>query len=158
MELGMVVADVIAWPIFRRFGGGWRHHAVSAVLAVAALAGGIFSNSLFDQARATTPGGDSHAEASLEQALAFEICGKYGFIGDHTRQQKIYAAVDKSRLYESMLSDEYGSIENYCNSVTTRILNNENSIFLLDSLIIAVNASASPIFLGDMHILFRCLI
>ena len=160
------VAQIIAWGFFWRAERPGLRHATAALFAAATVAGGLISHPLLEQARTTKPGPDGHAIISLTEALSYVSCRKYGFLGGQDpnwgpqsgrAHVDFFAPEDRDIPYSQMITQEYGSIENYCSSLTPS-LNNENSTFLLDTLFLTMLPFASPASLAEADVLFRSLI
>jgi hypothetical protein len=132
------VLAVLAWPIFRIPGVGWRRHAIALVLAAAATTFVVAKYGVLTpvQMSALTP--DGHATLSLEHAVALTLCGKLGLAGPKFPQSGLFALGQSApaRPLSQIVVDEYGSIPQYCEHARPTNLNNENTLFYIDALLL----------------------
>jgi hypothetical protein len=152
------VLSVLAWPIFRIPGVGWRRHAIALVLAAAATTFATVKYGVLApvQLSALTP--DGHAALSLEHALALTLCGKLGLAGARFPQPSLFALGQSApaRPFSQIVVDEYGSISQYCEHARPTNLNNENTLLYIDALLLFLPGDDTLQSLATKMVAFRC--
>jgi hypothetical protein len=129
----------LLWPVFR-FPPvkPWLRHLTSGALVLAALAPAAPSA----EAQAKWPralvGADQHGQISLSQALALTFCHRYGAVGP-----SIFPEGPPSQTYEETITARFGSIDRFCQSLHY-YANNENGLFLLETLLLSLPPNDSP--------------
>ena len=150
----------LGWLFYRRSVDRWKSHAFAVFASLIVVAAGAILFDLFGQAgRASLSPGDDHAAISLDQALVFNLCGKYGFRGPQLGSRELVpdAASDGARNvpYARMIAAKHGSIERYCEH-SQRFLNSENGLFVVMSVLLALPPDDTPATLAVKMTAFRC--
>ncbi len=152
---------ILGWLFFRTPEAGWRRHAVAALIALLATLAAVTHSHFF--ASFEKVGDDGHARLSLEEALVLHSCGKYGYVGNkfgnkyRTGTQFLTSdSAPPREPYSAIIAEKYGSVASYCDGAREPILNNENSLFLLDSFLLALPPDDSPNTLALKLEGFRC--
>jgi hypothetical protein len=154
---GRSLPEIVAWPFFRHPGIGRYRCAVAGMLALVATTIGILHTNPFRwPAEPLSP--DGHASLALEQALALHFCGKYGALRADFGKASDFppSMADAGKRYSDSIAQNHGSVERYCADVRPSILNNENSLFLLQAALLALPPDDSPQTLAAKVTAFRC--
>jgi hypothetical protein len=159
------VGKFVAWLFFRSERTDWRGHCVAAMLASVAVIVGVVHFDLVGQARmANLPLGDHHARTSLDQALVFTTCGKYGYVSPLYHQTELFPRlhflgsefVPPNARYSDVFIARHGSLARFCEQSVERKLNSENSSFLMLSALLAFPPDDTPATLSVKTTTVRC--
>jgi hypothetical protein len=155
----------LGWLFYRRSVDRWKSHVFAGLASLLIVAGGPLQFDLFGQAsRARLSPGDVHVAISLDQALVFNLCGKYGFrepphpeLGDpvpHAAPSSDDSAAS-AVLFAQAIAAKHRSIQRYCQQ-SQRFLNNENGLFLVMAALLALPPDDAPATLAVKMTGFRC--
>jgi hypothetical protein len=155
---------VLAWLFFRPPESGWRRHVISAFIALTAVALAALYYNLFAQLRSTQAtaglGQTWHPQIALEQALVFNLCGKYGHLSPNVDGGGRFLLREKwpadQTFTEAIVAR--GAISRFCEEVSERFLNSENSLFLLLSALLLLPPDDSANTLALKRVLFECTV
>jgi hypothetical protein len=134
-RLSHVLSLLLPFLVFRSPQRGWQQHVIAATLASAAIATCILVLHPFARTENIKPQFHGHTQVSVEQAINYALCGRYGYfyVKPRTPAQVIWASPNTP--IPDFITSKYGSVSQYCEGVTVRYLNNENSPFLVYSLL-----------------------
>jgi hypothetical protein len=143
---------VLAWPFYRPAPPGWKRHVAGVLMAAASVVLGACLFDLFGQAARTNLRLDTHTRTSVHEALALSFCGKYGVVGpqfsydDPAGDAELLGNQDASARipFSLLITTKYGSLERYCALSVDRVLNNENSLFLLMAAVLSFPPDDTP--------------
>ena len=143
----------IQWLLLWHRPGGFRQSLALAFVVVAV--------SLVVGRSAWTVDGESmtdgHAIVSLDLAIARAFCGQGSSYSWHVRvPMDLRARMDRRHVpLRALVAERAGSVEAYCQSVETPFVNSENSLMLLETLLLRLDPDASLAQLGQYLHLVR---
>jgi hypothetical protein len=149
--------------IFRAPQPGWQQHLLAAVMAAGAVLASVLYFGLPDRHANVPHQFHGHTKVSIDQAINFSLCGKYGYISADTWDDRLMALwAAQNEPVQTVIRRKYGSIENYCRTVDTPYTNNENSpsliyIFLMSKGNPSISDLAFEMTLFRLILLFFCL-
>jgi hypothetical protein len=150
----------LGWLFYRRSVDRWKSHVFAGLASLIIVAAGAIQFDLFGQAsHGRLSPGDNHAAISMDQALVFSFCGKYGFRASHPTagDPKPDAAPGDANIvpYAATIAAQHDSLERYCQS-SQRFLNNENGLFIVMAALLALPPDDTPRTLAIKITAFRC--
>ena len=155
---------LLVWPVYRSASPRWKRHVVAALMAASSVVVAAALFDLFGQAARADLRLDTHMRTSLHQALVLSFCGKYGVVGPQFNYND--AAGDAELVdgrnaspqvpYAQRIAAKYGSVERYCALSVNRVLNNENSLFLVMAALLALPPDDAPATLAIKLTAFAC--
>ena len=152
--------QILAWLFFRPPELGWRWHVISAFIALTAVSLAALYYTLFAQVR-TIQIPLSHAQIALEQALVFNFCGKNSHLSPNVDSGGRFFYREKwlaDQTFSEAIVSRYGAISQFCEKVSERYLNSENSLSLLLSLLLLLPPDDSAGTLMTKMVLFECTV
>jgi hypothetical protein len=123
--------------IFRPPQSSWQQHLLAVAMAASTVLASVLYFGLADRHANIQRQIHAHTNVSIEQAINFSLCGKYGYIGTTSANLITALWAAPNEPVRNVVTQKYNSIENYCKTVEWPYTNNENSPFLIYIILIS---------------------